>query len=117
MKLLVYWGTDAKADLQVPTEVKWEDGTAATLNDYYRNQATTQTSFSTEKGLVTVISPDIVATAKYDVAKGHWALHAPGGEPFDLDETDPNASDTTLIEEISSYPVAYKTVVNRSHFQ
>jgi hypothetical protein len=95
--------------------VKWEDGTPATLNDYRKNQSATQTSFSTEEGLVTVISPDIIATAKYDVAKGHWALHAPGGKPFVLEETNPIASDKTLMDEISSYPVSYKTVFDRSH--
>ena len=115
MKLLVYWGTDDQADLQVPNEVKWEDGTAATLVDYYKNQSATQTSFCTEKGLVTVISPDVIATAKYDVAKSRWVLDAPGGGPFDLDETDPGASDQTLLQEISCYPVAYKTLFDRSH--
>ena len=117
MKLIVHWGCDDEADLQVPKEVKWEDGTAATLDDYYKNQSATQTSFCTEKGLVTVISPDVIATAKYDATKSRWVLDAPGGDPFDLAETDPNASDKTLMEEISSCLVAYKTVVNRSHFQ
>ena len=94
--------------------MKWEDGTPATLNDYYENQSATQTSFGTDKGLVTIVSPDITAIAKYDVVKCHWALLAPGGESFDPEETDPNASDKTLMDEISSYPVAYMTVIDRS---
>jgi len=115
MRLLVYWGKEEESDLQVPKEVKWEDGTPATLDDYYKNQSATQTSFGTDKGLVTVISPDVIATARYNAVKGHWVLEAPGGEPFDLEETDPKASDKTLMDEITSYPVTYKTVFDHSH--
>lgn len=115
MKLLVYWGHDDEADLQVPKNVMWEDGTPATLDDYYRNQCATQTSESTDKGMVTVLFPEVVATARYDVAKGHWVLQAPTGGPVDLEQTDPDASDETLKWEISCYPVVYRTTFDRSH--
>ena len=115
MKLLVYWGTDDEADLQIPKAVKWEDGTSATLDDYYKNQCATQTSESTDKGMVTVIFPDVVATVRFDVAKSHWLLQALSGGPIDLEQTDPNASDETLKWEISCYPVVYRTTFDRSH--
>lgn len=57
MKMIVNWGPEDSADYQVPAEVKWEDGTPATLADYYKIQTSTHSSHPTDKGLVTVISP------------------------------------------------------------
>lgn len=80
-----------------------------------RNQQATQVSEETGNGLVTVIFPDIVATAKYDSTKGHWVIEAPGGDPFDLEQTDPMVTDEVLRHEITSYPVQYMAVIDRSH--
>jgi hypothetical protein len=114
-KLIVYWGTEDEADLQIPKKFQWEDSSAATIDDYRRVQHCTQTSFNTENGMVTVISPDEVATAKYDVFRNRWFLEAPGGGPFYIQQSDPNASDDELQQEILMYPVAYKAVIDRSH--
>lgn len=114
MRLLVYWGPDDEADLQIPKEVIWEDGTPASLDDYYRNQTATQSSYPTEDGMVTVICPDVVAVARFDIVRERWVLEAPGGGPFALEQTDPCATDEDLKDEISSYPVAYQTTIDRS---
>lgn len=115
-KLIVYWGTEAEADLQVPKKLRWEDGSAATMADYKRLQHATQSMLNDENGeIVTVIFPDVVATAKYDAVRNRWYLEAPGGGPFYLQQADPNATDETLREEILSYPVAYRAVIDRSH--
>jgi hypothetical protein len=87
MRLLVFWGSKEEADFQTPKEVKWEDGSPATLEDYYRNQLATQSAHPTEKGLATVLCPDVVAITRFDVAKGHWVLYTDRGS-MDLDETD-----------------------------
>ena len=42
------------ADFQTPAEVKWEDGSIATLEDYAKHQLCTQSVHPTEHGLVTV---------------------------------------------------------------
>src|ERR1035441_7497210 len=49
MRLLVFWGSKGEADFQTPKEVKWEDGSPATLEDYYTNQLATQSVHPTEK--------------------------------------------------------------------
>lgn len=115
MRLIAYWGPEAEADRQVPQKIQWEDGSAATMDDYKRAQNATQTSFNTDQGMVTVISPDVVATAKYDDGRYRWYLEASGGGPFYLQQTDPNASDEALQREIAMYPVEYRAVIDRSH--
>jgi hypothetical protein len=117
MKMIVYWGSDDTANFQVPEEVKWEDGSPATLDDYFKNQMATQSSTYTERGSVTVIFPGVVANTHYDVLRCHWVLRDPTstGDPMVLDETDPNASDEALNQELSSYPFQYKSTFDRSH--
>ena len=92
MRLLVFWGSKEEADFQTPKEVKWEDGSPATLEDYYRNQLATQSAHPTEKGLVTVLDPDLVAVTRFDCSLGHWVLYSEK-DVVDLDITDPNVSD------------------------
>jgi len=114
MRLLVYWGSKEEADFQTPREVKWEDGSPATFEDYYRNQLATQSVHPTEKGLATVLCPEIVATARFDETKGHWVLHCDGGT-MNLDISDPNASDADLDAHLATYPVIYQSTFDRSH--
>ena len=114
MRLLVYWGNTEEADFQTPKEVKWEDVSPATVEDYYKNQLATQSVHPTEKGLATVLCPDVVATTRFDAAKGHWVLYTDRGA-MDLDETDPNASDADLDAQLATYPVIYKSTFDRSH--
>src|ERR1039457_2623466 len=97
-------------------EPKWEDGSPATLEDYYRNQLATQSAHPTEKGLATVLCPDVVAITRFDVAKGHWVLYTDRGS-MDLDETDPNASDADLEAQLATYPVIYQSTFDRSHLR
>lgn len=113
MRLLVFWGPRDKADLQTPEEVKWEDGTPATIEDYYKNQNATFSSQMTERGLVSVYFPDIVAVTKYDAVKGHWVLYSEG-KHLDLRETDPEASDETLTFELATYETVYNTTFDHS---
>lgn len=117
MRLIVYWGPDERANFQIPEEVKWEDGTPATLDDYARHQLDTQCTDRNNRGSVTVIFPDVVATTHYDTAIGHWICQDPKltVPPIVLDETDPNASDETLRSELIMYPVSYKSTFDRSH--
>jgi hypothetical protein len=112
MRLLVFWGSKEEADFQTPKEVKWEDGSPATLEDYYRNQLATQSAHPTERGLATVLCPDLVV----EVAKGHWVLYTDRGS-MDLDETDPNASDADLDAQLATYPVIYQSTFDRSHLR
>jgi hypothetical protein len=116
MRLLVFWGSKEEADFQTPKEVKWEDGSPVTLEDYYRNQLATQSAHPTEKGLATVLCPDVVAITRFDVAKGHWVLYTDRGS-MDLDETDPNASDADLDAQLATYPVIYQSTFDRSHLR
>jgi|ERR1017187_648730 hypothetical protein len=73
-------------------EPKWEDGSPATLEDYYKNQFATQSAHPSEKGLVTVLEPDLVAVTRFDFSLGHWVLYSEK-DVVDLDITDPNVSD------------------------
>ena len=59
--------------------------------------------------------PEVVATAKYGLFKKRWSLEAPGGGPFYLEQTDPEASDEELRDEISSYTMVCPTTIYRSH--
>lgn len=118
MKLIAYWGAEAEADLQVPQRLQWEDGSAATLDDYKKHQHDTQSSHHNEDGeMVTVIFPDLVAFAKYDLVRNRWYLEAPGGGSFYLQQADPNASDEVLKREILSYPMEYRAVIDHSHLK
>jgi hypothetical protein len=42
MRLLVNWGPEEAADFQVPSRVKWEDGSTAMLDDYHKSSRCTQ---------------------------------------------------------------------------
>lgn len=114
MRLLVYWGREEEADFQTPKEVKWEDGSPATFEDYYKNQLATQSVHPTEKGLVTVLCPDVVACTRFDVAKGRWVLHTERGH-MDLDISDPSTSDADLDAHLATYPVIYQSTFDRSN--
>ena len=114
-RLIVYWGTDEEANYQIPKEVKWGDGSPATLEDYRKYQSSTRTSQLAERGHATVLFPDVSSVTRFDTLKGHWVLAASNGDVLDLVETDPNASDTALLAEISNNPVIYQTTVDRSH--
>lgn len=114
-QLIVFWGTDEEADYQVPKEVKWEDGTPATIEDYRKYQSCTRTSQLSDKGHATVLFLDVHSETRFDNSKGHWVVQATNGDVLDLLETDPNASDKMLLKEISMNPVIYRTTVNRSH--
>jgi hypothetical protein len=114
-RLIVFWGPENEADYQTPNEVKWEDGTPATLEDYRKHQSSTRTSQLTDRGHATVLFPDVSSVTRFDVPKGHWVVEASNGDVLDLLEADPNASDQTLLKEISMNPVIYQTTVDRSH--
>jgi hypothetical protein len=114
-QLIVFWGTDEEADYQIPKEVKWEDDTPATLDDYRKYQSSTKTSQLTDKGHATVLFPDISSVTRFDASKGHWVVEASNGDALDLLEADSNASDETLLKEISMNPVIYQTTVDRTH--
>jgi hypothetical protein len=114
MRLIVFWGPKDKADLQTPEEVKWEDGTSASAEDYFKNQYATFSSYMTDRGLVSVYNPDCVAVTRYDHAKGHWVLYD-GDRHMDLRETDPVATDENLITELATYEVFYNSTFDRSH--
>jgi hypothetical protein len=116
MRLLVFWGAEEEADFQTPKEVKWEDGSPATLEDYYRNQLATQSAHPTEKGVVTVLCPDVVAMTRFDVTRGHWVLSTGRGS-MDLEISDPNASDADLDAHLAMYPVIYRSTFDRSHLR
>jgi hypothetical protein len=114
-RLIAYWGPEKEADYQVPKELKWEDGTPATLHDYWKLQHSTRTSRLTEKGHATVLFPDVSSVTRFDIHKRHWVVEASNGDVLDLLEADPNASDKALLKEISMNPVIYQTTVCRSH--
>jgi len=114
-RLIVFWGTDDEADYQVPKEVKWADGTPATLEDYWGLQHSTRTSQLTDKGHATVIFPDVCSVTRFDCLKRHWLVEASNGDILDLLEADPNASDETLLNEISMNMVIFQTTVDRCH--
>jgi len=115
--LLVYWGAAETANMQEPEEIKWDDGSPATLEDYVRLSSSTQCSHGTERGMVTIFMPDVVAVASYDAAKGHWVVQEVGSkaEPFPLLQTNPAATDEELQYEIANHRVAYRTTIDRSH--
>jgi hypothetical protein len=117
MDLFVYWGPAETADMQEPKEIKWADGTQAAYEDYQRLSSSTQCSHGTERGMVTVFMPDVTAVARYDSALGHWTVHENGSlaGPVVLLQADPMATDSELQDEIANYPVAYRTIIERSY--
>jgi len=117
--LIVHWGQAETADMQEPQEIKWDDGTPATLDDYIRLSSSTQCSHGTERGMVTIFYSNVVAVASYDASKGHWVIQEQGsrGGPAQLLQTNPAATDEELQYEIANHRVAYRTTINRSHMQ
>jgi hypothetical protein len=116
MRLIVFWGPQDKADLQTPEEVVWENHTHATVEDYYRHQNATFSSYMTDRGLVSVYDPECVAVTRYDAVKGHWVVNS-RGKHLDLRETDPAASDETLITELATYETVYNSTFDRTRLQ
>ena len=97
-------------------EPKWEDGSPATLEDYYKNQFATQSAHPSEKGLVTVLEPDLVAVTRFDFNLGHWVLYSEK-DVVDLDITDPNVSDADLNTHLATYPVIFRSTFDRSNLR
>jgi hypothetical protein len=115
MKLVIFWGKD-EPNLQDPQTIKWEDGTPATLEDYYAHSTDTCVEHLTDEGFFSVYDPSMIARTRWDFDEGHWVCEAPDEEII-LDITDPLASDEDIRSELRNYRVMYKTTIERPHPQ
>lgn len=114
MKLIARWYGFNPDMNEPPDEMRFGNGTPATVDDYRRYFGCTARTVESESGYVEqVFDPDIVADVRFDRFAGHWAISGDGVEPEALFLNDPNASDDQIIAELFTLPVIYRTRIHR----
>ncbi|HUN85972.1 MAG TPA: hypothetical protein VMU48_16455 [Terracidiphilus sp.] len=99
----------------IPDRVFWDDGSPATLEEYWAHELDTQECIRGAKGGVEVhIYPEIIADLSFDPVIGSWVLGGPGVSPAVLDEPDPEISDEMLLAALCRLPTFYRTRVHRN---
>jgi hypothetical protein len=99
----------------IPDKVSWDDGTPATLEEYWAHELDTHECIRGRKGGVEVhIYPEIIADLRFDRTVGSWVAEGPGVLPAVLDEPDAEISDAMLLAALCRLPVFYRARVHRN---
>ena len=115
MKLIATWLKTQEPDLEDPHSVVWEDGSKATLADYWEHSKDTRFCIVPDGGgWEWHFLPDIVADAFWCRDEGTWRVRGDGVVPSSLYLTNPNASDGDLEFALSAMPVWHRTNIVRS---
>ncbi len=114
MILIASWNRHQDMSMELPSSVKWEDGSPATLEDYREHELDTHTFVDefpdhVEKHMF----PNVVAEVVYDSAAGSWVISGRGVRPQSLDLPDPQAKDEEIYSELYTFPIVYKAIIKR----
>jgi hypothetical protein len=115
MRLIATWTQHQDAG-EMPTSVKWEDGTPATLDDYERHQLDTRSFHPIDDGgRECHMWPDIVADVTFDATVQDWVMRGQDVNPAALDVKNPKAPDCEIYAALITFPpVVYKVRIIRS---
>lgn len=116
MKTLIAKWHEADPDrIGLPNELRWNDGSRATLDDYIANlDSTCRTVFPQEPGIERHYFPGLVADVRFDPLGGHWIVTGKGIETTALFLSDPFATNDQIAEEMHSMPMRYKYSIHRA---
>ncbi|WP_433968294.1 hypothetical protein [Tunturiibacter gelidiferens] len=114
MELIAKWNPSQDMSVELPSSVRWADGTCATHNDYLQHMLDTHTFVGDcENGREIRMFPNIVADVRYDHSAQTWAVSGVGVTPSALALTDPDASDDQITAALYALPVVYRSNIRR----
>ena len=115
MRLIASWTPDQEPSTEMPTTLKWEDGTPATFDDFAKHELDTYTLVAGQHGGIEQhIFPDIVAEVVYDEFAKDWIVKGPGVVTAALALHDPGATDDQITTELFTFPVVYRAKIVRT---
>lgn len=107
--LIATWFNPDPENEGPPHELRWGDGTRASMRDYLENVDSTFKFVHLSPICVEQhIFPDIVATVRFDKAAGKWAVSGDGVEPFELFSTNPSATDAEIRLQMFTAETVYR---------
>ncbi len=114
MNLIAYWHLDNNPGNHEPYAVYFEDGTAASIDDYRKHiDDTHEASFDYLGRIVHRIYPGIVGGVRWCCHARDWKVMGSQIAPFYLDLPDPDASDSRIIAELYTFPTVYRCEIIR----
>jgi hypothetical protein len=114
MNLLAYWRLDDTPGNDEPYAVYFEDGTAASLDEYRKHiDDTHEASFDYPGRIVHCIFPGIIGGVRWCYNARDWKVSGSQIVPFYLDLHDPDASDSRIIAELYTFPTVYRCEIIR----
>jgi hypothetical protein len=114
MRLIATWTKDQDVGTELPSSLKWEDGTVATLDDYEKHQLDTHSLHAHDDGgMECHMFGDIVAEVTFDRYAQDWVVTGPDIASVGLELHDPNAKDEQIIAELYTFPLVYRADIIR----
>jgi hypothetical protein len=115
MRLIASWTPDQDPSTEMPTAVKWEDGTPATLDDFAKHQLDTYTlRTGRDGGMERHIFPSISVEVVYDWFAKDWVMKGSGVITAALELHNPDATDVQITAELFTFPVVYRANIVRT---
>lgn len=97
-----------------PSNVCWEDGRSATLEDFHAHELDTHFWAEDDDGrLSKFMFPDIVAGVVFVQAIKDWVVHGEGVVATALGLADPNASEENIIAALFTLDTVYRSRIIR----
>jgi hypothetical protein len=114
MKLIAKWKPQLEPAYDEPSSVFWEDGTAATVNDYRTHELDTHSLHASDDGGTEChMFPEIVAEVTFDRDVRDWVVRVPDVAAFGLELNNPCAKDEQIIAGLYTFPVVYSANIIR----
>jgi hypothetical protein len=113
MDLIATWTPDQDMSVELPSAVRWANGTPATHSDYLEHMLATHAFVGDgENGIELRIFPGIVADVRYDSYARTWTVSGVDVTSSALDLTDPDAPDDQIVAALYALPVVYRSVAS-----
>jgi hypothetical protein len=114
MRLIATWTKVQDVGMELPSSLKWDNGTPATLDDYERHQLGTHSLHgSDDGGMECHMFPDIVADVTFEANVHDWVMSGQDVNPAALGLNDPAATDEAILAEILTFPTVYRHRITR----
>lgn len=112
--LIARWKVAKDIYFTPPDRVRWDDGSPATVDEYWAHELDTQECIQGDKGgLEMRIYPEIIADVEFNPSLGAWVADGPGVASSALEESDPDASDDFILAALCRLPIYYRARVHR----
>jgi hypothetical protein len=99
----------------LPSSLKWDNGTPASLDDYMKHQLDTHSlHVGDDGGMECHMFPEIVANVTFDADVQDWVMSGRDVNPAALGLNDLAASDREILAEIFTFPTVYRHMIIRS---